>query len=146
MSYGEEKKFSWKAFYIGYIVGATFLGITRNIKMDRQKKELVTKEHTCNVLIVDNGHAYRRDNVTKNGTNDETFEVSYQDEQTLVIYVYEEDETERKAYTDYIASNILIDENNQVYFDSEKIDEDGYEAYCNEIINNNDVKVLKKDK
>lgn len=146
MSYEEEKKFSWKAFYIGYLVGATFLGITRNIKMDKQKKELVTKEHVCNVLIVDNGNAYRRDNVTKNGTNDETFEVSYQDEQTLVIYVYEEDELERKGYTDYIASNISIDEDNHVYFDREIITDDGYEAYCAAIINSNEEKVLKKTK
>ena len=146
MSINYDDRIDFKSCYIGFCAATCIFTIVSKFGYQKQKSELTTKEYTCNVLIVENGEAYRRDNVTKKGTNDETFEVSYQDEQTLVIYVYEEDESERKAYTDYIASNITIGEDNQVYFDIENINEDGYEAYLASIINSNEEKVLKKAK
>lgn len=68
--------------------------------------------------------------------NNVEYEISYFDDKSLVIYTYDENDTNRKSVTNYIISNITVDENNNIYFDPNDLTEEGYQNYINEITNN----------
>ena len=73
-----------------------------------------------------------------NEINNVEYEVNYFNDKVLVLYTYSEDDQARKNVTDYIASNITIDENNVIYFNEESLSNDGFNEYVDNILYNAD--------
>lgn len=81
-----------------------------------------------------------------NEINSVEYEISYYDSKALVIYTFDEDDSNRKSVTDYIVSTITIDENNNIYFNPDDLTDEGYQKYINSVINNNEQGVQRTKK
>ena len=65
----------------------------------------------------------------ENYDNWQSYEVSSMDTNSCVIFVYADDENSRTDYTDFILSNIIIDQNKTLFFNEENITNENYESY-----------------
>lgn len=81
-----------------------------------------------------------------NEINSVEYEISYYDSKALVIYTFDEDDSNRKSVTDYIVSTITIDENNYIYFNPDDLTDEGYQKYINSVINSNEQDVQRTRK
>ena len=62
------------------------------------------------------------------------YNINHLDDKTLIIYTYSKDEKKRNSVMNYIVSNVIIDENNNVYLDDDSINQQGYYEYINGIV------------
>ena len=58
-----------------------------------------------------------------------TYEISSLSSNSCIIFVYADDENSRADYTDFILSNIDIDQNKTLFFNEENITNENYESY-----------------
>ncbi len=58
-----------------------------------------------------------------------TYEISSLNSNSCIIFVYADDENSRADYTDFILSNIVIDQNKTLFFNEENVTNENYESY-----------------
>lgn len=126
-------------------ISLVFLNIKGCMDDKYYEKNYLKKESLCTAIIINNGTVTRLDNVSKVGRLNKNYEVSFYDEKSLVVYVYDDLENDgynqKEVFANYIISCILIGEDNTVYFDKTAITKEGFIEYKNQILNNNEESV-----
>ena len=107
-------------------------------QIENDAKEITT----CNAIVVANGEYNRQDNLEITGKHTEKYNVSYINDQSLVVYVYGEDISQRYLYTQFIESNIEIIENDKgeytVVLNEDNLTDENYVSYVNGLSTNNE--------
>lgn len=112
---------------------------------------------TCDFIYIDNGEFNRLDNITVSAHDNEFYDYVFDGDKKLYIYIYNPNErveadtqktirgviskkyeTPREIYTDFIVSNIIINDDNTIIFDPNNISPDNFQEYKNNILINND--------
>lgn len=162
ISYKEEKKLDFDIKILGGVLAAA-LGlpflytIAQGNGRNAALRCYVNERDNFDSIIICNGEYIITYDITKNNfmsnnelsllpkdikyeyhntINNVEYEINYMDDKSLVLYTYGLDDSIRKTVTDYIASNIIIDENNIVYLDEEDLSEQGYNEYVTSVLNN----------
>lgn len=121
-------------------------GTSRCLDQKKEKKlnDKMYGEIECSLIMINNGEEYINNNATKTGHTNDNYDLSYYDGKSIVLYIYGEDPIERKIYTDFILSNIVINEENNVFFDQNSITKESFEEYKNKILSDNEETIQRK--
>lgn len=113
-------------------------------KKEEKLKDKMYGEIECSLIMINSGEEYINNNATKTGHINDNYDLSYYDGKSIVLYVYGENPIERKIYTDFILSNIVINEESDVFFDQNSITKENFEEYKNKILNENEENIQRK--
>ena len=94
-----------------------------------------------NSIAVSYGEETRQDNLKGEEVHKEPVDVVYQDDNTLVVYVYGKDDEQRYLYTEFVESNIYVIEQDGQYkvcLNQDDLTEENYNAFVESFEENED--------
>lgn len=106
---------------------------------------VVNFSDSYNLVVINNGEYIRLNNIQNNENIDNSYNIAINDNNSFVAYVYGGYLNDSQSYiskdilTDYIVSNITINEDNTVSFDESIITEENYNKYLNDTILSNKI-------
>ena len=144
-----------EAFGVGFCSAIILFGLCIDLLDPKSKyenkikDEYLNKDLECTTIIVNDGVVRRIDGAHKNGHTSDIYDVSYKDDKSLVLYIYDDNFSEDKLnekelFADYIESNIIIDKKNNVYFNPTTITKEGYIQYRANILDKNEEGIQRK--
>lgn len=99
------------------------------------------KSKVYNSIAVSYGNETRKDDIKGEEAYKDPVKVVYQDDNTLVVYVYGKDAEQRYLYTEFVESNIYVIEENGEYrvcLDENNLTEENYKTFVNSYEENDD--------